>query len=640
MAATTTFDSGSNDLTMSGNGTNVVIGSLRIRGNDSYPVYFRRGLELDAPIARYPGFEPQNLTLKAGTIRRRGARALTCDIVYQRDVPVTLRDGTVIYTDIFRPTGNETVPGIIAWSPYGKEVGGQWLDDIAGRDGVALSEVSELQKFEGPDPAYWVAQGYAVLNPDARGSYSSGGNITFWGRQLAEDGFDFVEWAAKESWSNGKLAFSGNSWLAVSQWFIAAEQPPHLAAIAPWEGLSDLYRESARRGGIPQPGFNEMIVRSFAGDFIEDTPRMTITEPLITSYWEDKIALLENITVPAYVVASYTNAVHTHGTFAGFNGISSEKKWLRVHNSSEWPDYYQSENVADLKLFFDHYLKGINNAWEKTPRVRYAILDAGGIDTLNNTSSQWPPARMQPRLLYLNSDTSLGASPSCSAATVRYAANNSDGVTFTYTVPEDMDIIGNMKLKLWVEALYSDDMDLSITVQKVMANGTAYSSSSGGESTSTTGATGVMRVSLRNLDDLRSTFFEPFQTFDRTQPLSAGEIVPVEIGLWPTAQRFHAGEHLAVTIAPQAIVPSNYTMGFGEAIVPVPAAGGTFEPGQNVTLLELGGSLSTNEPYVALQEVATPDSPNRGTHVIHVGGVYQSYLLFPARAGSAGEKCT
>jgi predicted acyl esterase len=230
-------------------GGEVVQGTLRIYGDDAYPVLYRKNQPITSPRARYPGFKPSTTLLKAGTVRREGAKVLPCDIVFERDVAVKLRDGITIYTDVFRPVGNKTVPGIIAWGPYGKEIGGQWLDDVPFRSGVPLSRVSELQKFEAPDPAYWVDKGYAVLNPDARGAYYSEGNITYWGRQLAEDGYDFVEWAAAQPWSSGKLGFSGNSYLAISQWFIAAENPPHLAAIAPWEGFQDGYGEASRRGG-------------------------------------------------------------------------------------------------------------------------------------------------------------------------------------------------------------------------------------------------------------------------------------------------------------------------------------------------------------------------------------------------------
>ena len=56
----------------------------------------------------------------------------------------------------------------------------------------------------------------------------------------------------------------GNFWLTVSQWFIAAEQPPHLAAIAPWESFYDHFEEPGTRGGIPEPSFPEVIIKTFA----------------------------------------------------------------------------------------------------------------------------------------------------------------------------------------------------------------------------------------------------------------------------------------------------------------------------------------------------------------------------------------
>ena len=75
---------------------------------------------------------------------------------------------------------------------------------------------------------------------------------------------------------------------------------------------------------------DEMIAETFssAHGMLEDQPRMIVEQPFMCSYWEDKAARLENITVPAYVVASYTNSVHTHGTFAGYRRISIGKKWL------------------------------------------------------------------------------------------------------------------------------------------------------------------------------------------------------------------------------------------------------------------------------------------------------------------------
>ena len=273
-----------------------------------FPVQYRKLLPLTAPRARYLGFRPGIWTLKAGTVRRQGALPLPIDIVFERDVAMKLRDGTTIYTDIFRPTGDEPVPAIFSWSPYGKALGGQWLDDLPNRSGVPLELVSELQRFEGADPAYWCAHGYAVVNPDPRGALMSEGNVTYWGRQLAEDGYDFIEWTAAQPWCSGKVVMSGNSWLAVSQWFVAAERPPHLTAIAPWEGLMDQGPASIPIAVV----FGEIIIQSLAGNgFVEDQPRMLLENPLMNAFWHDRRARVERITVPAYIVASYTNRAHT-----------------------------------------------------------------------------------------------------------------------------------------------------------------------------------------------------------------------------------------------------------------------------------------------------------------------------------------
>ncbi|KAL2875462.1 hypothetical protein SGCOL_009374 [Colletotrichum sp. CLE4] len=622
-------------------GADIVQGSLRIYGNDAYHITQRRPLPLNAARARYPGFKQENLTLKAGTIRRDGALTLPCDMIFERDVPLTLRDGVTVYTDIFRPTTtNATFPSIIAWSPYGKEIGGQWLDDIQGRSGVNLSSVSELQKFEGPDPAYWVCKGYAILNPDNRGAYSSEGNITYWGRQLGEDGYDFVEWAAEQIWSSGKVAMSGNSWLAVSQWFIAAENPPHLTAIAPWEGLTDLYRDTAVRGGIPAPGFQESILTTFAGkEFVEDVPRMVLSEGLITPYWSDKIASLDKISIPAYIVASYTNVLHTHGSFEAFRHISSEEKWLRVHNTQEWTDYYTPEYVADLQKFFDHYLKGEDNGWQSTPRVRLAVLDPGSEDTVDRVVVDWPVPGLESKTLYLQPNNSLGEYSPSNEGTLSYNSSTASGITLNFQVPETMELTGYSKLRLWVSSPDATDMEISVSVQKLSSNGSAFPST-GSESSSTIGPTGILRVSQRQLDTERSTEYEPFLLHTLEKLLSPGEIVPVDIPLWPFALRIHAGELLSLNIAPASITTAQADLGFGTAIVPVPATGSTFEPGQNVSLIELGGGVDSNPAFVNEQRVETPVSRNKGMHFIHVGGKYDSLLLFPVNSTTkATENC-
>ena len=176
---------------------------LQDKNGKEMTVAVRGALPVDSPCARYTGFKQETLLLKKGTIRLKGYMPLPCDIILERDVPITLRDGVTIYTDIFRPNDDEPHPAIMAMSPYGKEIGSQWLDDTPNHAGIPMDATSGLQKFEGPDPAYWCNHGYAIINPDVRGAYNSEGIILFFGSDYGRDGADIIEWAASRQWCNG-----------------------------------------------------------------------------------------------------------------------------------------------------------------------------------------------------------------------------------------------------------------------------------------------------------------------------------------------------------------------------------------------------------------------------------------------------
>lgn len=588
-------------------------------------VALRKALPVSAERVRYPGFKQETLVLKAGSIRREGAKPLSCDILLERDVPIRLRDGVTIYADVFRPVGNDVCPAILAWSPYGKEIGGQMLDDVPLRSGVPLDATSGLEKFEGPDPAYWVAHGYAVVNPDKRGAYMSEGNLLYWGHEDALDGCDVIEWIASQKWCNGKVGMSGNSWLTVSQWFIAAERPEHLAAIAPWEGFCDHYRESGTRGGIPMPEFPEMIAETFASahGMLEDQPRMIVEKPFLCDYWLDKAARVENIDIPAYVVASYTNSVHTHGTFAGYRRMASKEKWLRVHNTNEWFDYYTPENVDDLRRFFDHYLKGMDNGWEKTPKVRLSVLNPGGRDIVGRAEDEFPLARTVYRKLYLSAaDSTLQASlPQQEITDIYQSAAKDNKVTYRYRMDKPTEITGYMKLHLWVSAPDHDDMDLAVRVEKLSKDGQPLPDRAGNRIV----ATGQLRVSLRQLDTLRTTEAEPYYTFTGEQKLKPGEIVPVEIEIWPMGLFFEKGEILQLTVG--AYQPEKAAIPFGSAKITVPEERFTYMPGQPVKMMTLGGDAT--ECADPSEVVTSPATHNVGRHCIYTGGRYDSYLYIP-----------
>jgi predicted acyl esterase len=552
------------------------------------PVAFRPASSPDLPEAKWRGFHPGTTVLPAGSTHAPGGRALSCDIRLDRDVEVALRDGTIIYADVFRPITDDPVPAIMAWSPYGKQGGFITLDTFPNRVGVPRDAVSGLQKWEAPDPAYWCAHGYAVVNPDARGAYESHGDIQVFSPQEGQDAADTVEWIGTQPWCSGKVAMAGNSWLGVAQWLTAAQRPPHLAAIAPWEGFTDLYREMTYLGGIPQPTFIEGIVtHQYGRRKIEDVPAMMNQYPLFNDYWNSKRIDTAVIDIPAYVVASYTNALHTRGTFRAHATLDQEKTWLRVHNTQEWPDFYTHQD--DLRRFFDHVLKGLDNGWEQTPRVRMAILDPGHDDVVDLPQTAFPPPAVVERSFYLDAAqfTLSDRADGMEQASVAYVADTGSAV-FEADFG-DLTIAGPMSLRLWVHADGDDDMDLYVAVQKTGVDG-AVLVPDVFRGLSSHGATGQLRVSHRALDATRSTSLAPYYTYDNPRPLQPGEIVAVDIEIWPMAMRWHAGEKLRIVVA--------------------------------------GKDFATTAGAAGVKETVT----NAGRHVIHTGGRYDSHLRAPVLA--------
>lgn len=227
---------------------------------------------LSAKVGRpddyYQGFKRETRLLKRGHQKTPTSRPFTSETVFDRDIEIPLRDGIRLRADVFRPNLDEKTPALICWSPYGKGGSGAFNLRIApGRSGIPESVLSGYEKWEAPDPAEWVPRGYAVVNIDSRGTFDSEGDIRFFGSAEGRDGYDAVEFIGQLPWCSGSVALVGNSWLAMVQYFIAAEQPPHLKCIAPLEGCSDLYRESLCRGGIPYTPFWATLTRGLSGVF-------------------------------------------------------------------------------------------------------------------------------------------------------------------------------------------------------------------------------------------------------------------------------------------------------------------------------------------------------------------------------------
>ena len=555
------------------------------RGVEMETIYRQGKVPVDPKDENRDAGGPGMNSMGMGVCPELNPRTYECapGIICEQDVAVKMRDGVTIYVDIYRPKDKTNIPVIISWSFYGKRPGdgmSEW--QIMG---VAPGTVSKLTKFESTDPLYWCYKDYAIANVDPRGVGHSEGDVNCFGTQDARDGYDFIEWVAQQPWCNGKVGMGGNSAVAMSQWRIAAECPPHLACIAPWEGTSDIYRESIFEGGIPAISFNEFIVSSITSENkVDDMVNMARKSPLMNAYWEDKIPDFSKIRIPVYCTACW-NHFHLRGAFQGFRKIKSKKKWMRAHREFEWPDGYNRENLAELEPFFERYLKDIHNCWESTPRVRLEVMDAHEfLYAKNRPERSFPIKRTEYKKLYLDAaNARLSFEPVAATSSVSYDGNT--GIAnFDIKFEEDTEITGYMKLHMWVEADGHDDMDMFVNIQKLDTKGEWLPVDVLGEPHP--GTWGKMRVSHRSLDEDLSTDFQPIQSHLKEEKLSPGEIVPVDIEIVPISRFWHKGQSLRIQIAGCYI---------GE---------GWFEP-------------------------LTWDTDNHGNHIIHTGGEYKSYLQIP-----------
>ena len=545
-----------------------------------------------------------------------------------KDVMVEMPDGVRLAVNVYRPVKPGKYAVVLSMTPYGKDQTPPFYrsDGIPPVDAYAPflqrvhahvpdmghMKISLLTPWEGPDPAYWVMQDYVVVIVDQRGGFKSGGKPPD-GNQQGDDLYNLIEWAARQEWSTGNVGMIGVSALAMNQYRAASHVPPapHLKAIIPWEGLVDRYRESSFWGGIPETNF------SFAmGPFKRNLETMppdqaakawtAALDPVANQKLILQAPALERITVPALVCASWTDkGLHTYGTFDVFRKISSRDKWLYTHGGSKWERFYSDDALATQKRFFDYFLKGVQNNWPATPRVRLEVRETRE-EYQVRSENEWPLARTQYTKFYLNAATStLNPQP---AAEARLTYNSTQGgqASFGITFDRDTELTGYMKVKLWVAAEDADDMDLFVVARKFagpcdldtptckalevatkgrIARGNQIFFRGQNGYGADVAARGQMRVSQRELDEKLSTSWFPVQKFQGEKRLTPGEIVPIEIMLLPSSTLFRKGETLTLQI--QGYTPTDHPMLWYDWLV------------------------------------------NRGRHTIYTGGKYDSYLQLP-----------
>jgi len=472
-------------------------------------------------------------------------------MLIERDVQIPTRFGYSLYADVFRPAESTThVPPLLAWTPYGKHDPAP-LATIYPTSGVRKEWMSDLTIFEAPDPVYWVSQGYAVVTIDIPGAWYAQSPATFVSPEEALAFYDAIEWAGTRDWSNGRVGLSGVSYLTVMQWQVATLNPPHLAAINPWEGWSDTYREVVRHGGIPETFFWPYIqVRWGASDQpVEDLWAETREHPLFDDFWASKAAPLEEIRVPAFVVASWSDhGLHTRGTLEGFRRISSSDKWLEIHGRKKWAHYYDPASIARQRAFFDHFLQRSAPRPDWQP-VEYELRERYG-RAQRYTAQDWPlPDSTYLRLHLDAGNASLADTPPARESTATYdSLSDSECARFDYRFAAQTAVAGHMRLRLNVSS-ETDDMDLFVAIQKIDGDGRIVGFAHYAVFEDGPVALGWLRASHRELDPLRSTEWLPVLRHARELKLSPGEVTPMDIEILPSGTLFEAGTTLRLLIA-------------------------------------------------------------------------------------------
>lgn len=514
-------------------------------------------------------------------------------MVIDRDVEITTRSGRSVMADIYRPATDEPAAVLIAWSPYGKHNPAP-IGLIYPRSGVRPEHIGELTTFEAPDPDYWIPHGYAIVVADIPGTWNARGPATYVSPEEAEDFYDLIEWAGVSPWSNGRVGLSGVSYLTVSQWRVAELEPPHLAAINPWEGWTDTYREVARHGGIPERSFWPYIWDRWgaARGEIEDLEREDAEHPWFDEFWQTKAAHLERVTVPAWVVGSWSDqGLHSRGTLEGFRRISSARKWLDIHGRKKWAEYYLPENVERQRQFFDRFLKDEDNGWEDRPPVIYEVRERYYRGE-QRTSAAWPLPETDYRPFHLDTDGSLQAAPPDTTGHVEYDGRGSGlrehRATFQHTFSERTVIAGHAWATLEVSAPDAEDMDLFLGLFKVDREGHVVGFPYYAQFEDGPLAVGWLRVSHRELDERRSLPYLPVLRHRR--PLAMEDDGPTEVTV--------------------EILPS----------------GTVFEAGESLVLVIQGRDIMDYPPSVYARH---PETVNDGRHRVHVGGSRPSRLVLP-----------
>jgi predicted acyl esterase len=273
-----------------------------------------------------------------------------------------------------------------------------------------------------------------------------------------------------------------------------------------------------------------------------------IAHPLDDAYHHARSPNWAKVKVPFLSAANWGGqGLHQRGNFEGFVRAASKQKWLEVHGIEHWTHFYTDYGRALQLRFFDYFLHHRKNGWNKQPPVQ---LQVRHVDRFaERAEKEWPIKRTQWTKFYL--DPSLGVMSNKAAqikkkTTIAFAAMG-DGVTFvTPPLPRDTEITGPSALKLYVSSSTAD-ADI-FAVLRVFSPDFKEVVLQGAIDPHTPIGQGWLRASHRRLDKKLSKPYRPYHSHTKSEPLSPGQVVALDVEIWPTSIVVPAAHRIALTI--------------------------------------------------------------------------------------------
>jgi predicted acyl esterase len=565
--------------------------------------------KLNATPGVFTANKPRRLRTAAAA--RNELRRNIRGIVKMTDVKVPLRDGSFVYADVFGPADDGQYPVIMSNGFYGKSFYHECI--CSDEDALKKEEMEDryfsgnpdglqYENHESVDSSVWVPNGYVCMRVDARGVCKSPGLQAPFSVQEAEDYYDAIEWAGTQPWFNGNVGLWGMSYLAMTQHNVASLQPPHLKAMVAVGTDADIYNETVYIGGIFGEGFWNWWWKAWSGrNFCGERRETDWMARVLATPFNDPAAYgprgsifmspdIEKATAPVWIVGPQAGvAIHQLGSSETFIRSTGAKAKKFDFIDAWFPYSYNGATIAEHMRYFDYWLKGIDNGAMDGAPVRVQVRTGNAAYYLLE-EAEWPIARTTYRRWYLDARPSdwkgdgrrndvlrISANPSTVESTAHYDAHLdlgkpsiaptgpvggtprwSTGISFVSDpLPEDMVLVGYMKVGLWVSST-SSDMDVFVSLRVIDAHDReiryeALVHPIDPMHVHPVGH-GLLKVSHRTLDEARSTDYWPVHTHAAVDyaPLESGEVVAIEVGLNPSSAMIRTGCRLRIDVQPYA----------------------------------------------------------------------------------------